>query len=105
MLQTREVACCSNPSFEATASHDMVLPAGQRIHQLLQEGCVAQDLSAATASGLLESQALQLSSALCPMCSLDSQCLALAVPAYSPASKLLKPAASGSNHRLQAAAL
>jgi hypothetical protein len=37
-LQTREVACCSNPAFEAIANHEMTLPAADSILPLLQEG-------------------------------------------------------------------
>lgn len=37
-LQTPEVPCCSSPSFDATATHEMTLPAGHSILPLLQEG-------------------------------------------------------------------
>lgn len=37
-LQTREVPCCSSPSFDATATHEMVLPAWRSLLPLLQEG-------------------------------------------------------------------
>ncbi len=37
-LLTQEVPCCSNPSFEASASHEMTVPATQPITPLLQDG-------------------------------------------------------------------
>lgn len=43
-LQTKEVPCCSNPCFEATAQHEMVLPATQSILPLLQDGLLRFEL-------------------------------------------------------------
>ena len=37
-LQTGEVPCCSSPCFDATATHEMTLPAGHSILPLLQDG-------------------------------------------------------------------
>lgn len=37
-LQTGEVPCCSSPCFDATATHEMALPAGHSILPLLQDG-------------------------------------------------------------------
>lgn len=41
-LETAEVACCSNPSFEASANHEMTLPAAHAILPLLQDGCATR---------------------------------------------------------------
>jgi hypothetical protein len=37
-LQSKEVACCSNPCFDACAQHDLVLPSTQSILPLLHDG-------------------------------------------------------------------
>ncbi|PRW60425.1 hypothetical protein C2E21_0846 [Chlorella sorokiniana] len=43
-LQTGEVPCCSSPSFDATATHEMTLPAGHSILPLLQDGLLRFEL-------------------------------------------------------------
>lgn len=38
-LRTSEVPAVGNPTFDASATHELTLPAGQDLAPLLQEGC------------------------------------------------------------------